>query len=497
MHLIQNLQSSFSVNSTRNALCINDTFYTYKELSQCINKIRQIIKINVKLEDNLIGLITNDDIETYASLFAIWFENKGYIPINPTAPKERNIEILNSTETNYILDSSKEPIIDNNFFLLSTNEIDDSEIKHFTETKINLDNIAYILFTSGSTGKPKGIPITFKNIDALMGVLTNKEEYVLNNTDKCLQMYDLTFDASLTAFLPTFLAGACSYTVPPNSIKYFHIFKLLQKHELTVMKMVPSIINYLRPYFSEINATSVRYCIFGGAKLYEDITQEWLNCIPNSILYNHYGPTECTVCSSYYKYKRNNSNKSHNGVLSIGKILDNLNHIIVNDNNEIVKIGNEGELCLSGNQVTKGYWKNKPLNTISFLTKTVNNIEQRFYKTGDICFEDQDGDLMYIERKDFQVKIRGYRIELGEIEYHTKSFINDKNLTIIDVNSQNGNNEIVLVIEGSKFDLKDLQQHLQSTLPNYMVPTQFHFLLKFPHNSNGKLDRKKLRQLIK
>ncbi|WP_298555600.1 AMP-binding protein [uncultured Algibacter sp.] len=495
MNLIPNLKKSFEKHASKNALCINDVFYTYKAFSEQILKIRKLIQTEISSKEKFIGLITNDDIQTYASIFALWFENKAYIPINPSAPMQRNKEVLNSTGASYILNSNIDAFNDEAFSVLPTHNIGYNSYK-IKEGEINQNGIAYILFTSGSTGKPKGIPITLKNVDSLIYALTYDGEYILNDSDRCLQMYDLTFDASLTAFLPAFLSGACSYTVPPGSMKYFHIFKLLQKYELTVLKMVPSIIHYLRPYFSEIYATSVRYCIFGGGKLYEDIVKEWLKCIPNSKLYNHYGPTECTVCSTYHTYS-NTLGKSHNGVISIGKPLKGFNHLIIDDKNNIIESGDEGELCLSGPQVTLGYWKNDTLNSASFFTKEVNGILEQFYKTGDICYEDSEGYLMYIERKDFQVKIRGFRVELGEIEFHSKKVITKNNLSIIDINNSNGNNEIALVIEGKAFDIKELQNHLQSVLPNYMVPTKYFFLDNFPHNTNGKLDRKALRNLIK
>ena len=498
MNFLNKLQDSFSKNAIKNALCINDEFYTYKDLSDCVLNIRRFIQKRINPNEKLIGLVANDDLETYATIFALWLESKAYIPISPTAPKERNIEILNLTESNFVFDSTVKSLYSNDFQVLNIssnyNELQNYSLKDTTYIE---NHIAYILFTSGSTGKPKGIPISFKNLNALLVTLSNDEEYSLNNSDRCLQMYDLTFDASLTAFMPAFLAGSCSYTVPSNSIKYFHIFKLIEKHKLTVLKMVPSIVYYLRPYFSEIKADSVRYCVFGGGKLYGDILKEWMECIPNSKVYNHYGPTECTVCSTYYTYKSDNKNKLHNGVLSIGKTLAGIDFLIVNDENKEVKTNEKGELCLSGDQLTEGYWKNEKLNDVVFFNKkSENGLLKRFYKTGDLCFEDRDGYIMYVERKDFQVKIRGYRVELGEIEYHIKSMITKNNLVVIDINNTNGNNEIALVIESEKFDTTNLFNYLQSKLPNYMIPTQTHFLNQLPHNNNGKLDRKQLRELI-
>ncbi len=501
MNFVNRLYNSFVLNSKSNAFCIDDTFYTYEELLNYIVRIRKIINRNIESNERIIGLVTNNDIETYAAIFSLWTEGKAYIPINPFTPKARNIDILKSTDVVSVLDSSKTPIRLASFNIIKTlSSYSSHDDAPFDAVPYCGNNIAYVLFTSGSTGAPKGVPICFKNLDTLIAELDIDEAYKLKPSDRCLQMYELTFDASLTALLPSLLVGACSYTVPSNAIKYFYIIKLLHRYELTVMKMVPSIIYYLRPYFSEIKAPSVRYSIFGGEKLYEDVVQEWIKCVPNSKVLNHYGPTEFTVCSGYYAYKFNKKNRSHNGVLSIGKPFKNVDYIIVDEENRELKDNQEGELCLSGNQLTQGYWNNNKLNEQAFfLHKTASGITKKFYKTGDICFRDKDGYYLYVGRKDFQLKIGGYRVELGEIEYHIKSHSSAKfkNLVVMGVKSQNNTNELVLVIESSKFDIDDLFSFLKENLVDYMIPRRTVFIDSFPYTKNGKLDRKEIRKMIR
>lgn len=496
MNLIKSLYSSFIQNKEKHAFCINDNYFTYQDVLDSISKIRKLIADTIASDEKHIGLVTNNDLETYTTIFALWMEGKAYIPINPTAPLDRNNDILNLIDVNFVFDSSTKTDY-SSFKILNINKLYNTYDVIPEPTKFNDSNTAYVLFTSGSTGTPKGIPISFKNLNALFTELDLDETYKLNSSDRCLQMYDLTFDASLTALLPGLLVGACLYTVPSNAIKYLSVFKLLIKYKLTVLKMVPSIIYYLRPYFSEINAPSVRYSIFGGEKLYENVIKEWSKCIPNSIILNHYGPTEFTVCSHYYKF--NEDVKSFNGVLSIGKPFKNISCLILDNEGDVVQNNIEGELCLSGEQLTSGYWKNNKLNRTSFfMHKTESNIIKRFYKTGDLCYRDDDGDYIYVGRKDFQVKIDGYRVELGEIEYHARNHKDTrlKNTIVIDVKNINDNDELVLVIESSKFDTKFVLDYMNTKLAPYMVPKKVFFIDNLPHNKNGKLDRKQLRYLI-
>src|SRR5205823_3431211 len=112
-------------------------------------------------------------------------------------------------------------------------------------------------------------------------------------------------------------------------------------------------------------------------------------------------------------------NKSHNGVLSIGKAMKNMESVIVDDNNNLLSGNEKGELCLSGAQVTPGYLSLSANAKNPFFTKN----DTRYYRTGDLCYRDGTGDFYYIGRMDFQVKINGFRVELSEIEHHAREFL--------------------------------------------------------------------------
>ncbi|NER16883.1 AMP-binding protein [Spongiivirga citrea] len=501
MKFLNSLYNSFITNAARNAFCIQDTMYSYEELNNAIESIRNIIQQKIGFEHQYVGLVLRDDLTTYASIFALWFEGKAYVPINPAAPISRNLETLNKIGARAIFDTQTNGADFEGIELVCTNDEYSNTVVSgsFSTTFENIDSInhAYVLFTSGSTGKPKGIPISFGNVDALINGLGTDDNFSIQDNDRCLQMYDLTFDASLTAILPAMLAGACLYTVDPGSIKYFQILKLLNRYELTVLKMVPSIIHYLRPYFDQILAKQVRYCIFGGGKLFDDILSEWRKCIPNSIIVNHYGPTESTVCSHRY-YISKNQPKTYNGIVSIGKPWPKLDCIIVDESNNMLENGKEGELCISGPQLTGGYWMNDMLNTsVFFDCKHESGELKRYYKTGDLCYRDNEGDFLFVGRKDFQVKVRGYRVELAEIEFHIKQITNLVDVIAIDVENSLGNTEIGVGFVGQPFEMGDLLSKMRTKVPSYMVPTRHAFFNDFPMNSNGKIDRKQLRLKFK
>ncbi|ALJ04039.1 AMP-dependent synthetase [Pseudalgibacter alginicilyticus] len=500
MEFIKALQKSLIKHAEREAFCINNVFYTYSDFNLEISKIRVAIQNNTKKTDTLIGLVTNDDIYTYASIVALWLEGKAYVPVNPEVPLDRNTHILQSINTHFIIDSSKISNYNNlNLTVINPTEGEiPCKINLCPVANIHSEDLAYILFTSGSTGVPKGVSITFKNVNGFVNAINEDPGFELMPTDKCLQMFELTFDMSVVSYLMPLLSGASIYTIPSKAIKYFQVYKLLKEYKLTVLTLVASIIHYLRPYFKEINETQVRYCSFAGGALHDDIASEWSDCIPNSKIYNYYGPTETTIYSGFYLYEKQNNTKAHNGIISIGKPMGDLKYMVVNENNEEVPLKTTGELCISGSQVTPGYWNNPELNNTVFFSVDDNGTPLIYYKTGDLCFKDHEGDYLYVGRADFQVKIRGYRVELSEIEFHAKVKAPIKvNMVAIDIENNLGNAELGLAIESTPFNTDEIFEYMKTKLPNYMIPMHVEFIKEFPHSINGKIDRKALRTHFK
>lgn len=481
--------NSFETFGEKNAFCINERFYTYNDLGKHISKIRKAIQA-VKINSKHIGLVANDDIETYATLYAIWLEGLTYIPLHPQQPIERNLEIISQAEIELVITSTDSSIYPNSIMIQSTQLAFDELLLIPTQTSDN--ELAYILFTSGSTGKPKGVTLTRSNIAAFVGAFWDIG-YQIDVNDRCLQPFDLTFDLSVMSYLIPAIKGACVYTVPYNQIKYSYVAQLLEEHSLTVALMVPSTIRYLKPYFSEIELPALRYSLFCGEALPLDLTTEWSKCIPNALIDNVYGPTEDTIFCSIYRYNRNAENKTHNGILSIGKSMTSGEMIIVDDFNNEVPVGQSGELCLYGSQLTPGYWNNPEKNKEVFFTDLQG---KRFYRTGDVCYQDVEGDIMYAGRLDNQVKVQGFRIELGEIEFHAREFLKVQNAVAIAFENKTGNTEIAMFVEGKFDETSVLLEYLKSKLPHYMVPTKILTKDIFPLNVNGKIDRNLLKKLI-
>lgn len=493
MQLFLNLAESLARNKEYNAFYINDNTYSYFDFAKVISKIRQSLQLLTQDNERNIGLIINDDIETYSAILALWLEGKAYVPINPESPIDRNYKIIKQAEIKTIIDSS-DKIVYPEFNLIESRKLKEAEI-NIAPVIVSDNELAYIFFTSGTTGEPKGVPITRLNLSGFIDAFW-KLGFDIDNNDRVLQMFELTFDLSVMSFLVPLLRGSCVYTIPKDKIKYNYIFELLDEHKLTVALMVPSILHYLRPYFDEIHAPSMKYSLFCGEALSLDVTEEWSQCLPNAEISNVYGPTESTIFCTTYKFNRKGKNKEHNGVLCIGKPMHGVETIIVDEFNNKLPFGNKGELCLAGELLTPGYWKNDEKNKEAFFNINYNEKPTRFYRTGDLCVEDNDGDIMYLGRIDFQTKIQGFRVELSEVEFYAKAFLGKINVVAVAVTNIIGNSEIGLVIESDEFETIEMLDYLKTKMPVYMIPTKLKFVKNFPLNLNGKTDRKALMQIF-
>jgi amino acid adenylation domain-containing protein len=494
MHLFQKLKNSIFLNSERPAFFINGLYYSYLNFAKSVSKIKLAIDQSTQESEKIIGVITNDDLETYASIIALWFSGKAYVPINPDNPLERNENIILQAGVTTIIDSSSISPFDY-LNLIHSSQLTEC-INELTLKSVSDDELVYILFTSGTTGIPKGVPISRLNLTAFVDAFENMN-ILVNENDRCLQMFELTFDLSVFSYLIPLLKGACVYTIPKDKIKYSYIFELMEEQKLTFTLMVPSMLHYLRNYFNEINLPLVKYSLFAGEALPLDITNEWSNCLPNATIYNVYGPTEGTIFCTQYELIRNSENKTYHGVVAIGKPLNNIFSIVIDEDNKALHFGSIGQLCIGGNQLTPGYWNNDEKNKESFFYMNYKGVIHRFYKTGDLCICDEQGDLLYLGRIDFQTKIQGFRVELSEIEFHAKAFLGKKNLVAIAFTDFIGNTEVGLAIESNEFNIDSLVDYLKLKLPVYMIPKSVIFSSEFPLNINGKVDRNELEKLLK
>jgi len=481
--IFKNLQQG----SDRTACIIEDTNFSYAYLKELTGAIQGKIQRTGSMH---IGVITQNTPETYATLVAAWLTGKAYVPIPSHYPVERITEIIKAAEIGTLFYTTEDEEIEKlkeNFpetEFVNNSALPDSECFHAFPTE---DKLAYILFTSGTTGKPKGVPITFGNLQSFMDGF-DALGYDVREEDRFLQMFDLTFDLSVVCFARPLMQGGSFCTLPTGMIKTLALYHVLDKYQINVSLMVPSAIGLLLPYLEDIHLPQLRVSQFCGEALKKDLLEKWATCIPNARIDNVYGPTEATIyCSSATCVP--SKIKHHSGVVSIGKPMYRADFLLIDDSENVISdIKQEGELCLSGQQITPGYLCNPEQNQQKFFEYK----QVRYYKTGDIAYRDRSGNYFYIGRKDDQVKIQGYRIELGEIEIAAARVLPNKQFVAIGYQIQNSWYLALFVQKQDNAEVQILES-LAPLLPNYMKPHRILSIDEIPLNANGKTDRKALR----
>ena len=179
-----------------NAYCIKEEFFTYERLAQEVAKIRTLL---AHVSDKNVGLVANDDIYTYASIYALWLEGKAYVPLHPGQPLERCLDIIQQVGMTVVLDSSKNTRYNDIPVVNTSLEAPKDYVLEAPKVAEESD-LAYILFTSGSTGRPKGVQIMRSNVAAFVDAF-HSLGFIATPEDRCLQMFDLTFDMSVQSYL--------------------------------------------------------------------------------------------------------------------------------------------------------------------------------------------------------------------------------------------------------------------------------------------------------
>lgn len=480
--LLDSFRGACATHADRTALVAAGRSHTYRDLAAHVAGIARLVGTG-----DTVGILAYDDVETYAAIFAVWLSGKAMVPLSPAHPAERNAAILAQAEPSVVLGSRDEafatlaPRTTARFVRTGGVREDGAPLPG---AGVSPDAVAYVLFTSGSTGVPKGVPITHAALDAFLAAF-DALGLGIDANDRVLQMFELTFDLSLMSYCVPLTRGAAVHTVPPDGIKYLEVCRVLEEGRVTCALMVPSILAHLRPYFDELALPDLRASLFCGEALPDDLARRWSACAGNARVWNVYGPTEATIFCTAYECVRGAAYKATNGVVGIGRPMQGVEVAVVDERGDPVAAEGRGELVLAGAQLTHGYWRDPERTARAFFTRD----GRRFYRTGDLCSRDADGDLRYHGRIDHQVKVQGYRVELAEIEHHARELAGLDHLAAVAVPDGAGNNVIDLFVERLDGDPAALASGLAARLPSYMLPARIVGLDALPLNANGKIDR--------
>ena len=482
----------------RPAIVFGDRTHSYAEFAGLVQGIRDRLGEVVPESERRIAVFATQDVWTYAAIVAILATGRAYVPLNPSAPSDRNRSCIDQAGIRTLLCSRSAPAVEAwraaPGSALRVEETEQIAPRARLAPIGDVDDaaMAYLLFTSGSTGQPKGVPIHHRNVNAFLDAFVDRSDLGFGMEDRFLQMFDLTFDLSVMSFGVPLTVGAACCVVPDGGPGFLGVAKTLGRG-VTVALMVPSVLTFLERYFDEIRLPALRLSLFCGEALSARRARAWWACVPNARVLNVYGPTEATIfCSSYECSRDVCEDEAYQGVVSIGHPMPLTEFRVVNDDLTATPRGEKGELVILGDQVTDRYWENPEKTAAAFITLPDGTAG---YRSGDVVFEGASG-FYYCGRTDHQLKVDGYRVESGEIEHHARRFTGVRDAALVGAVDQNGRTVLHLFAltngDVPPTFAKDCRSFLAEHLPPYMVPHKTHAVGAFPLNPNGKVDRKAL-----
>jgi non-ribosomal peptide synthetase component F len=294
-----------------------------------------------------------------------------------------------------------------------------------------------------------------------------------------------------------FLATGATLCLATDNLLLFpeSLVRFMEQESVTLWKGISSLLMYMcrAGVVEPDRLQALRTVIFAGEPLDPQYLAKWMVTFPKISFFNGYGPTEATGVSLCYHVDQI---PNPGQPIPIGRPCKGAQVVVLGDNGFPVGLNEIGELCISGPCLAKGYLNDIEKTNKYFTTPPpgYNYLGDRVYHTGDLVRQTDDGNYMFISRKDYQVKWMGYRIELSEIESNLMAHPQVRGAVVLLTRANNyGLTELVAFFEADgEIKSSEIRQFLEQRIPLYMVPKRFVHMISFPRNNRGKIARDKI-----
>jgi len=467
-------------------------------------KARVLASEIIKKQDFInqpIAVFLPKSINSIISDIAITYSGNIYMNLDVKSPSKRIQNIIELIQPTIIITNSK--------YIKTLNEIGSNSIL------INLDKIIFdkadevdssclekiidtdpycIINTSGSTGVPKGVVLNHKSfIDFTENSL---DIFKFSDNEIIGSLSPSVFDIYSFELCMLMAKGSTILLIPETLSAYpIEILNLLQKHNVTFLFWVPTIMVNIAnmDLLASVSLPQLKTVWFAGEVFPTKQFNYWRKYLPLTKFANLYGPIEITLDCTYFIVNRDIKDEEP---LPIGIPYRNTDILILNENDQLIKEGEEGELCVRGTSLAMGYYNNPEKTSLVFTQNPLNkSYPEIIYRTGDVVSINEFGEMVFKGRKDNLIKHIGYRIDLGEIEHVVINVLKlIENGCVVYNNSKK---EITLFYESSnEILLNEFRKQISTILPKYMIPTSYIKIDKLPKNINGKIDRLHLKNIF-
>jgi amino acid adenylation domain-containing protein/non-ribosomal peptide synthase protein (TIGR01720 family) len=467
---------------------------TYAELDQRANALAAHLCERFDIQPGrIVAVAAGRDEHAITGILGVLKAGGAYLPIDPSTPLDRAQFMLRNAGVSVVLGrTSCAPFAEG---VCEFVDLENDAGRRFTKNvkrrpasfSASATDLAYVMYTSGSSGQPKGVMVEHRGVARLV---RNTNFITFDRNDRVLLTSAPTFDVSVFEQWGALLNGGELHLagddilLSPDSLGRY-----LEQHAITVLWLISPLFNQLADYDAAIFAP-LRCLLVGGDVVSLPHARKVRALFPRLTFVNGYGPTENTTFSACHIL-----GDEPGPDIPIGAPISNSTAYVLDRRDRPVPIGVAGELCVGGDGVARGYLNRPELTAERFLSDPFQP-GGRLYRTGDLARWREDGTLSFLGRNDQQVKIRGFRIELGEIEQCLASREDVKDAVVVARASHGGHKELVAYIMPrpgvTAPDPAALRATLTSSLPEYMVPTYFVGVDRWPLTSSGKVDRKAL-----
>ena len=487
------------------AVLYNEEVYTYDALNRMANRMANglLSRFPSLRADSLIGVMLPRSDKLLVTILAIWKTGAAYIPLDPALPGARIQQMLQNANALLVITEheslARHPCDAWGIAVTTWDAIEQGPDTAQADPDINISShdLSYVIYTSGSTGIPKGAMV--EHIGMLNNIANKVIDLEIGDSSRVAQTASQSFDISVWQMFIALTRGATTVIYDDRVIN--DIGRFMQRlHDdcITVVEMVPSYLVLVTEYLAERPREELpaclRFLVLTGESADASFIKQWWRHFPNTKVVNAYGPTEASDDITHHVLSRDDDIENP---VPVGRPLANFDIYIVDELLNPVPVGEKGEVVVTGVGVGRGYINLAGATAKAFVDSPfADKYRGRLYKTGDMGQLRADGVLLFHGRKDGQVKVRGFRVELEEVELRLLEITSVRQAVVLDITVPGAETSLcAFVVPYGVADREALLDSLGQKLPAYMVPTEWCFLEALPLLSNGKVNRRALRDL--
>lgn len=437
-----------------------------------------------------VGIVMNHRAEMIAAILAVLKCGARYVPAEPDFPTGRVRFMMEEAGVDLILTGQEGAgKLDGFPTRLTDCEICAAEsCGPERAAGQDPDAPAYVLYTSGTTGRPKGVCVTNRNVCHYVRAFEN--EFHPKTGDVMLQYSVCSFDIFVEEVFCSLLNGA-ALAIPSDEDKadVHALMRFVERHRVTMLSGFPYLLAEMN-HLPEIPA-SLRLLISGGDVLRGVYVDKLLE---SAEVYNTYGPSETTVCASYYRC--NGGTVLEDGTYPIGHAVKGAAIRILDRDGKEVPQGETGEICIYGGGVSLGYIGDRREENKAFQVQAEGGV---LYRSGDLGYILPGGDIAFLRRKDSQVMIYGKRVEVAEVESRLYQCRNVRQAVVRAFTDEEGLAYMTayVVPADGRMKVSEVKRELAQNLTSFMIPEFIVKMPQIPLNTNGKPDMTRLPVVMK